>query len=83
MLSSKEFGNRILYFRKAAKITQEELAKRCFISAQAVSKWERGVSLPHILMLKDIAVALGIEINDLFKEFNADGMMESGEILSE
>ena len=83
MLNSKEFGKRISSLRKAAKITQKELAKRCFVSAQAISKWENGISSPNILMLKDIAVALGVEINDLFKEFNADGMMESGEILSE
>ena len=65
MLNSKEFGKRISSLRKSAKITQKELAKRCFVSVQAISKWENGISSPNILMLDDIAVALGVEINDL------------------
>ena len=68
MLNSKEFGKRISSRRKAAKITQKELAKRCFVSVQAISKWENGRSCPNILMLDDIAAALGVEMKDLFDE---------------
>ena len=68
MLNSKEFGKRISSLRKTAKITQKELAKRCLVCPQAISKWENGISSPDILMLDDIATALGVEIKDLFDE---------------
>lgn len=37
-------GERIAYFRKSKGMTQEALAGTFGISAQAVSKWETGVS---------------------------------------
>ena len=39
-------GKRIMALRKAKGWTQEQLAAQLGISAQAVSKWERGLSLP-------------------------------------
>ena len=38
-------SEKILYYRKAAGLSQEELAARVGVSRQAVSKWETGVSL--------------------------------------
>lgn len=37
-------GKRITYLRKKRKMTQAQLAEQLGISAQAVSKWESGVS---------------------------------------
>ena len=37
------FGRRIASYRKLAGLTQEELAARLNITAQAVSKWENEV----------------------------------------
>ena len=37
-------GERIAYLRKRKKMTQAQLAEQLGISAQAVSKWESGVS---------------------------------------
>lgn len=37
-------GERITYLRKRKKMTQAQLAEQLGISAQAVSKWESGVS---------------------------------------
>lgn len=68
MLDIKNFGRRIADLRHAAHLKQEDIAKRCFVSVQAVSKWERGQSVPNILMLDDLAAALGVEIKDLFEE---------------
>lgn len=39
-----EIGNQIKSLRAARGITQETLAEKLGVSAQAVSKWERGVS---------------------------------------
>lgn len=38
-------GEKIQYYRKQKKLSQEELAARVGVSRQAVSKWELGVSL--------------------------------------
>ena len=35
-------SEKILYYRKAAGLSQEELAARVGVSRQAVSKWETG-----------------------------------------
>jgi transcriptional regulator with XRE-family HTH domain len=53
-------GERIAAGRKAKGLTQAELAAFLFVSKQAVGKWERGESLPDIIMLKKIADAIGI-----------------------
>lgn len=39
---------KILYYRKAAGLSQEELAARVGVSRQAVSKWETGESTPEL-----------------------------------
>ncbi|MBR4950483.1 MAG: helix-turn-helix transcriptional regulator, partial [Clostridia bacterium] len=43
-------------------LTQKELAELLKVSAQAVSKWERG-GTPDILLLVPLAKALGISLN--------------------
>ena len=68
IVNSKNFGRNLARLRRKANITQRDIAQKCFVSVQAVSKWECGVSLPHILMLDDIAAVLGVEIKDLFEE---------------
>ena len=39
-----KLNEKIYYYRKAAKLSQEELAEAVGVSRQAVSKWELGVS---------------------------------------
>lgn len=42
---------KILYCRKRAGLSQEELAGRLGVSRQAVSKWETG-DITHLIILK-------------------------------
>ena len=44
-------GQRIAYYRKRAGLTQEELAEKCSVTPQAVSKWENDISSPDISLL--------------------------------
>ena len=44
MLDQKLFGEKLRNHRKRLGMTQEEAAAKIGISAQAVSKWEAGVS---------------------------------------
>jgi transcriptional regulator with XRE-family HTH domain len=55
-LSMKEtFGRRLTTLRKEKGYTQESLAAKLHITAQAVSKWENNTSLPDVTMLDKIA----------------------------
>ncbi len=61
-----EIGKNITTFRKDAGMTQEDLAGRIGVSAQAVSKWETGVSMPDILLLPVIADAFDVTVDELY-----------------
>lgn len=59
------FGQRFAGYRKDKKLTQEEVAERLNISAQAVSKWENDISMPDISLLSDIADLFEVSIDEL------------------
>ena len=61
-----DFGSRIKSLRLSRSMTQEQLAQKLGVSAQAVSKWESGTTMPAILILPDLAVIFGVTIDDLF-----------------
>ena len=73
------FGQRFLKFRKARNLTQEDIAKKLNISAQAGSKWENDVSSPDISLLSDIASIFNISIDELLgKEINKTEVLPEG-----
>ena len=51
-------GEQIALLRKSKGLTQNELGERIGVSFQAVSKWERGETLPDITLLPDLAKIL-------------------------
>ena len=51
--------------RKEENLTQAEFAAQFNYSDKAVSKWERGDSLPDVVMLKTIADLYGLRVDDL------------------
>lgn len=50
--------------RKEKGLTQLQLAEQLHYSDKAVSKWERGESLPDLMVLKQLADFYGITIDD-------------------
>lgn len=54
------FGERLSAYRQNANMTQEGLALKTGVTPQAVSKWERGQSLPDIGLLTDLCRVLGV-----------------------
>ncbi len=78
MIDINTFARRLSYLRRRANLTQNEVSKRCFVSVQAVSKWERGLCCPDLLILDELAAALGVEIKELFEEDTAETESEEG-----
>ena len=60
-----QVGAGIARLRRERNMTQAELAERINYSDKAVSKWERGESLPDVLTLLNLAEQLGTDLNTL------------------
>ena len=60
-----KIGKFIADCRKEKKITQEQLAEKLYITDRAVSKWERGLSLPDADKMLDLCNILDINVNEL------------------
>lgn len=61
-------ANNITKYRKRAKLTQVELAEKLNYSDKAISKWERGDSLPDIIILNDIAKLFNVTLDSLVSD---------------
>lgn len=70
------FHEHLLLIRKMAKRTQGELANYLNISAQSVSKWEKGDALPSIEFLPKMAEFFGCSINAFFSKFELETYMK-------
>lgn len=62
----------IAKLRVDKKMTQLELAEALNYSDKAVSKWERGESLPDVVTLKRIADLFGVTVDYLITEHSED-----------
>ncbi len=59
-------GNKIKQLRQKIGATQEQLGERLGVSAQSISKWETGVTMPDITLLPFLSSELGVTIDELF-----------------
>lgn len=64
-MDSQKFGTFISELRKERGWTQLELAQKLNVTDKAVSKWERGESLPDIEKCKLLAEVLDVSLDDL------------------
>lgn len=58
-------GNFIRELRKKNKLTQKELANKYGITYQAVSKWERGINIPDICLLREMSKDFDVSLEDI------------------
>lgn len=65
IINSKKTGNFIFELRKEKHMTQEELSKLIPISRQAVSKWERGETIPDSATLLKLSEIFNVSINEI------------------
>lgn len=61
----QQIGENISKFRQNQNMTQEEFASRLGVTPQAVSKWERGASLPDIALISGICELLKVHADVL------------------
>lgn len=66
-IDNQKFGVFLASLRKEKGLTQKELAEKLFVSDKAVSKWERGASMPGIALLLPISQLFGITVSELLK----------------
>lgn len=69
-------GKNIAALRKEQGLTQAQLGERLGVSNQAVSKWEKGMNLPDVMLLPQIAKAFGVTIDRLFEKIEAEEKVE-------
>lgn len=56
----KEMKDRLTEMRKQAKLSQQDLADKLFVSRSTVSRWENGELTPSIANLKEMAKLYGV-----------------------
>ncbi len=64
----KVFVDNLRRLRLAKGYTQERLAAELGVSAQTVSRWECGNTLPDVMQLPKLAHLYGITVDDLYRE---------------
>lgn len=64
----KIIANNLIILRKEHKLTQSELAEKLNYSDKAISKWEKGETLPDIEVLSKIADMYGVSFDYLIHE---------------
>ena len=67
----KQLGANIVTFRKRIGLTQAKLAERLNYSDKAVSKWERGESMPDVLTLVQLAELFDTTVDELLRDPDA------------
>ncbi len=66
-LNKERFGAFVAQLRKEQGLTQQALAEKLYTTNKAVSKWERGVTVPDVSMLIPLAEALDVSVTDLLQ----------------
>ncbi len=66
-IDKDKFGAFVAQLRKEQSMTQKELAQKVYVSDKAVSKWERGLSMPDITLLIPLSRALGVTVTELLE----------------
>ena len=78
-----KIGRFIAACRKRANLTQLQLADRLGITDKAVSKWERGITMPDTSIMLELCDILGISVNELLsgEKINMENSSQKNEQL--
>lgn len=64
-MNNEKFGKFIAELRKEKNMTQKDLANKLKITDKAISKWERGLGFPDIVLLKPLSEIFTVSITEL------------------
>jgi len=64
-MDSSKVGKFIKELRKKNNLTQRDLANKYNVTYQAVSKWERGLNMPDISLLREMSKDFNVNIEDI------------------
>lgn len=70
--SSPDFGCRLAALRRAAGLSQQQLAEQLFVTRQAVSRWEGNHTQPDIATLQQLTAVLGCSLDELVGGLDPD-----------
>lgn len=65
---NQKIAKNLIYYRKAANLTQAELAEKINYSDKSVSKWESGNGVPDVYTLLQLSKLYGVSLNQLVGE---------------
>ena len=74
-------GERIACYRKKAQLTQEQLAEKCSVTPQAVSKWENDLTAPDIALIVPLSRLFGITCDELLGVCRGEAGMKAPELV--
>lgn len=77
-IDKEVFGRFVAEQRKEKGYTQKDLAGKLFVSDKAVSKWERGLSMPDISLLIPLADILEVSVTELLEGHKLSQTAEMG-----
>ena len=78
-----KIGKFIAECRKKTNLTQMQLAEKLSITDKAISKWERGISMPDTSIMLELCDILGISVNELLsgEKINMENSSQKNEQL--
>lgn len=81
VLDKAVFGAFLCEQRKRKGMTQKELAEQLYVSDKAVSKWERGLSMPDISLLIPLSRLLDVSVTELLEGKKLESAsMDAGQV---
>ena len=82
-MNQEKIGKFIAELRKQKKLTQEQLAEKLGITKNAVSKWERGLGLMDLSLLKPLSEILDVSVTEILngEKIDEEIDLKSEEIL--
>ncbi len=63
-----ELGDKLKKLRKEQDYSQNQLADKLYVTAQAISKWENNKSIPDIINLVKLSDLYDVSLDDLIKQ---------------
>ena len=66
-MNNNKIGKFISSLRKEKGLTQQELGNKLYVTDKAVSKWERGLSLPDVTILNELSTILDVTVEEILK----------------